>query len=121
VLGQAPAEPVELWDNDGIVNTASMFWPRGEIVLVAADHLDVVGHYRLVKVAHDKDLDAGDAAPRTYQSYDSFKSVPRFTHKTFEDLWTQIFDFSADPKAFAGRRRSKSKSVKLAAGAAVFG
>jgi hypothetical protein len=95
-----------------------MFWPRGEIVLVAADHLDVVGHYRLVKVAHDKDLDAGDAAPRTYQSYDSFKSVPRFTHKTFEDLWTQIFDFSADPKAFAQRRRSKPNAVKLAVAAA---
>ena len=39
VLGQAPPEPIELWDNDGIVNTASMFWPRGDIVLVVADQL----------------------------------------------------------------------------------
>jgi hypothetical protein len=34
------------WDNDGIVNTTSMFWPRGETLLVVADHLDIVGHYR---------------------------------------------------------------------------
>jgi hypothetical protein len=29
---------VELWDNDGIVNTQSMLWPEGVNVRVAADH-----------------------------------------------------------------------------------
>ena len=58
VLGQAPPEPIELWDNDGIVNTASMLWPKGETVLVPADHLDIVGHYKLVKVAqHNRGKD----------------------------------------------------------------
>ena len=47
VLGPPPPQPIELWDNDGIVNTASMLWPRGEITLVLADHLDIVGHNRL--------------------------------------------------------------------------
>ncbi len=50
VLGPAPPEPIELWDNDGVVNTASMLWPKGETVLVLADHLDIIGHYHLVKV-----------------------------------------------------------------------
>ena len=111
VLGQAPQEPIELWDNDGIVNTVSMFWPKGETVLVVADHLDVVGHFRLVEAARDKDA---PAAPRTYQSYNSFKSVSHFERKTFHDLWTEIFDFAANPKTFAQRRKSKPKVVKLA-------
>jgi hypothetical protein len=29
---------IELWDNDGIVNTASMVWPEGQKMRVAADH-----------------------------------------------------------------------------------
>ena len=41
--------PIELWDNDGVVNTAPMLWPKGEKVLVLADHLDIVGHYKLVR------------------------------------------------------------------------
>ena len=35
---------IELWDNDGIVNTASMLWPDlRETVLVLGDHMDIVG------------------------------------------------------------------------------
>ena len=47
VLGPLPPQPIELWDNDGIVNTVSMLWPGDETVLVQADHLDIVGHYWL--------------------------------------------------------------------------
>lgn len=33
------------WHNDGIVNTASMPWARGETLLVHADHGDIIGHF----------------------------------------------------------------------------
>lgn len=37
-----PERPLELWDNDGIVNTASMLWPNGKDTLpVKADHMDM--------------------------------------------------------------------------------
>lgn len=88
VLGPAPPKPLELWDNDGIVNTVSMLWPRGDIVVVFADHLDIVGHYQLVEA-----VPAGRG--RKYQSYDALKSASRF-HKdqgVFHELWTEIFDF----------------------------
>ena len=84
-LGRCPRRPLELWDNDGIVNTASMLWPRGENVLVAGDHLDIVGHYRLVRAEH--------GGGRKYQSYDSLKSMPAFTGEMFSEIWTEIFDF----------------------------
>ncbi len=80
VLGPPPPQPIELWDNDGIVNTVSMLWPRGETVLVLADHLDIVGHYRL------EPAQPAVGAPRTYQSYDSLKSAPLFQPTTFEDV-----------------------------------
>lgn len=121
VLGPAPPHPIEVWDNDGIVNTASMFWPKDEIVLVVADHLDVVGHYKLVKVEPAKSENSGYGPARTYQSYDSFKSfnsVPPFSDETFEDLWTEIFDFSIHSKAFDQRRPSQPHKVKLAPAAA---
>jgi len=86
ILEPAPPEPLELWDNDGIVNTLSMLWP-GENTLVLADHLDIVGHYRLRRAPHNSSL-------RTYRSYDSLKSVPLFTDKVFKEIWTEIFLFS---------------------------
>ena len=49
-LNGAPQGRLEIWDNDGIVNTLSMLWPKGPNVLVAGDHLDIVGHYKPVKV-----------------------------------------------------------------------
>ncbi len=114
VLGQTPPEPIEIWDNDGIVNTASMLWPKGETVLVPADHLDIVGHYKLVKVAqHNRGKDDYEA-PRTYQAYDALKSVPQFTDRMFEEVWTEIFNFAANPKAFDRGKKNHSKPVKLA-------
>jgi hypothetical protein len=36
-LSRSPPHAIELWDNHGIVNTASMLWPRGQNVLVPGD------------------------------------------------------------------------------------
>jgi triacylglycerol lipase len=115
ILGQAPPEPIEQWDNDGIVNTVSMFWPTGETVLVQADHLDIVGHFELVKAEPDERVEAGRETARVYQSYDSFRSVPRFTHKTFRDVWTEIFDFAINAKASGRRKGRYTRPVKMAA------
>ncbi len=100
VMDTAPPEPIELWDNDGIVNTASMLWPKGKTVLVLADHLDIIGHYKLVKVAGLKRARGNYEPARIYQAYDALQSVPRFTGKMFEDIWTEIFDFATNPRAF---------------------
>jgi len=116
VLGPPPAQPIELWDNDGIVNTVSMLWPREETVLVRADHLDIVGHYRL-RLAQPEPAEAGSEPPRTYQSYDSLRSSPLFDEKTFEDVWTEIFFFSAIPSAFRHNRKSQPRPVTMAAAA----
>jgi len=93
----SPGDPIELWDNDGIVNTASMLWPDVENVLVDGDHLDIIGHYRLTKAA--------EGVGRRYQSYDALKSGSRFKHQKFQKVWTEIFDFSTARKAKTKRLR----------------
>ena len=78
---------IELWDNDGIVNTASMFWPDGKDTrLVECDHMDIVGHYEEVR-------SASECSKRTYQAYDLFKSGSNFTDTGFERVWNDVFDF----------------------------
>ncbi len=113
VLGPTPPLPLELWDNDGIVNTVSMLWPRGETVLIQADHLDIVGHYRLRFAARESGAN-GSEAPRTYRSYDSLRSKPILADATFEDVWGEIFAFCADQPY----KKSLPRPVALAAGAA---
>ena len=115
VLGPAPPEPIELWDNDAIVNTASMLWPKGETVLVLGDHLDIIGHYKLVKVPGLKRVKGNYEPARRYQSYDAFQSVPQFTDKVFQEVCTEIFEFATAPKAFDHRNETHPKRVKLAA------
>ena len=79
--------PIELWDNDGIVNTASMLWPDGErTLLVEGDHMDIVGHYKLVRAP-------GDESMRKYQAYDLLKSDSGFHPGTFQQVWNDVFDF----------------------------
>jgi len=76
---------IEPADNDGIVNTASMYWPHGaRPVLVAADHMDVVGHHTLVEAA------AGTG--RSHQAYDLLGSSCGFGEEAFERLWMDVFD-----------------------------
>ena len=76
---------IQLWDNDGIVNTASMFWPQGDNFLVPADHLDIVGHYKLAE--------AVPGSVRKYHSYDSLGSNSEFDENTFSEVWNDIFKF----------------------------
>jgi hypothetical protein len=96
--GGRPPE-IQPWDNDGIVNTASMLWPQGDNVLVNANHLEIVGHYRL--------RDAPKDSARRHVSYRVLKSTPRFEDAAFRQIWTEVFDFSA-----AAARGSRLATVR---------
>jgi hypothetical protein len=76
---------LEVWDNDGVVNTLSMLWPTGENVLVPADHMDIVGQY--------KAIEAERGGGRKYRTYDLLKSESGFSDKMFKDVWNEIFAF----------------------------
>jgi hypothetical protein len=86
-FGTSQARTIEIWDNDGIVNTASMLWPDGEETrLLDGDHGDVLGHFRLVEAA--------DGAPlRRYHTYDLLRSSSGFTEETFGAVWSDVFGF----------------------------
>jgi pimeloyl-ACP methyl ester carboxylesterase len=88
-LGGEALRAVERWENDGIVNTASMVPPDGELpFLVEADHGDVLGHYR-----HEDSERAG----RKREAYDLLGSGPGFNHTKFADLWNDAFAFAFSP------------------------
>jgi hypothetical protein len=81
-------QELEVWDNDGIVNTASMLWPEGSATrLVAGDHGDIIGHYRLVEAA--------GAGPRVHHTYDLLGSGSGFGEETFRAVWRDVFEFCA--------------------------
>ncbi|MGE5206497.1 MAG: esterase/lipase family protein [Chlamydiota bacterium] len=84
-LAGAPRHALEMWDNDGIVNTLSMLWPAGDNVLVPGDHMDIVGHYKPVK--------AERGGGRKFRAYDLLKSDSGFKEKTFQRVWKEIFAF----------------------------
>ena len=100
VLGPPPPLPLKVWDNDGIVNTVSMLWPGQENVLVQADHLDIVGHYHLWPERPEPYMKGTVPPPRTYESYDTLKSTPRFEQSVFGEIWREIFLFAVQPEAF---------------------
>jgi triacylglycerol lipase len=86
--GPTSGQGLAVWDNDGIVNTASMLWPDlDQTRLVAADHLDIVGHYVLRAVP------SRDVSGRRYASVDALKSHTEFTHAAFDRVWKDVFDF----------------------------
>lgn len=116
VLGPRPPEPLELWDNDGIVNTVSMLWPEGEIALVQADHLDIVGHFHRT-LAEAETHNAGHEPPRVFWSYDTLRSAPKFKRPTFEAVWDEIFCFAAMPNAYRPAATGLHKPVAIAAAA----
>src|SRR5215472_7445633 len=58
-----------------------------EMLPVDANHLEIVGHYRL------RDAPKGSARRRV--SYRVLKSTPRFEDAAFRQIWTEVFDFSA--------------------------
>ena len=113
VLGPRPPEPLELWDNDGIVNTVSMLWPLGENVLVQADHLDIVGHFELTPVPNGRHA-RGNGLPRQYESYDTLRSAPKFKATTFAAVWNEIFCFAAMPDIYRPLRTGAHKAVAVA-------
>jgi triacylglycerol lipase len=79
---------IETWDNDGVVNTASMFWPNGaDTKLVRGDHGDIIGHYRLAPEEPNAD------SSRRYHSYDLLGSGSGFSKQTFQAVWEETFDF----------------------------
>ena len=79
----------EDWDNDGIVNTASMVLPGGTTWLVPGDHADIIGH-------HEPRPNLG-AVPgsRKYDAYDLLESGSAFMPTTFVKVWFDVFDFAA--------------------------
>jgi triacylglycerol lipase len=76
------------WDNDGVVNTASMLWPEGDTLLVTADHADVIGHFRPKELPPKAPFEG-----RRYEAYDFFKSNSGFGAAEFRELWLDVFDF----------------------------
>ena len=110
LLGTSEPRTMETWDNDGIVNTASMLWPDGEETrLVDADHGDIVGHYRLVE--------ATDGAPlRRYHTYDLLRSDSGFTEAGFKDVWRDVFAFCANPGPRTQRERPPHRGSARGAG-----
>lgn len=83
---------LEAWENDGIVNTASMLWPDGrDTRLVHADHGDIIGHYR----SSDAIKAAEQVMGRKNHSYDIFGSSSGFKSEAddFDRVWHEIFEF----------------------------
>ena len=84
-----------------------MLWPdRARTRLVAGDHGDIVGHYRL------RPSITTDPSGRRYSSYDLLESGTGFTDETFARVWNAVFDFCegsiprgpANPATTSGRR-----------------
>lgn len=75
--------------NDGVVNTVSMLSPpAGDVTLVAADHMDIVGHFE--RSPHSR------RNAERHQSYDLLGSRSGFDARAFRDVWDRIFDFCFD-------------------------
>jgi triacylglycerol lipase len=105
-LYRAQPHPIELWDNDGIVNTLSMLWPRGENFLVAADHMDIVGQYKHAAAAH--------GGGRTYRAYDLLKSRSGFDQDVFNLVWEEIFAFCRGHVRRSSKRVAEIEARRMA-------
>lgn len=92
VIAEWNVSEIEAWDSDGIVNTRSMLRPPvGPVVLVPADHMDIVGHYQLVPV---RQAEGAQADGRRYHTYDLLKSQSQFGDQTFAEVWDDVLDFA---------------------------
>jgi triacylglycerol lipase len=81
---------IESWENDGIVNTASMLWPDGDATtLVAGDHGDVIGHYEKARRIKASEAVTG----REYHAYDILGSGMGFDKARFSEVWEDGFEF----------------------------
>lgn len=88
--GGAP-RAIAAWENDGIVNTASMLWPDGAATrLVQGDHGDIIGHYDRTPLPSV----AGTGGPaRAFEAYDLLVSGSGFGPERFRQVWEEVFDF----------------------------
>jgi hypothetical protein len=94
-LGKTAPKTIENWENDGIVNTASMLWPNGPATqLVNGDHGDIIGHYRQVQ--------SGARSGRRFHAYDLLRSDSGFTETTFKEVWHDVLEFCVDRASPAG-------------------
>jgi len=93
-------------DNDGIVNTASMLWPRGETFLVQADHGDIIGHRQ--RVAANPDVEG-----RAYRAYDLLKSSSGFGQDMLEGVWQHVLRFAVASHSTNRRFLTSSAGVPL--------
>ena len=85
-FGTTTQRDVEDWENDGIVNTASMLWPNGpDTLLVEGDHGDIMGHFAPSHVS--------PPAGREFSSYDLLRSGSGFQQERFASVWNDVFDF----------------------------
>ncbi len=103
-LGSAAPRTIEVWDNDGIVNAASMLWPNGiDTRVVEADHGDIIGHYRRRA--------ATPPSPRRCHTYDLLRSASEFDAITMRRVWNEVFDFCARALS-ASRAATRSGSTR---------
>ncbi|MGK4002060.1 hypothetical protein WMF31_05510 [Sorangium sp. So ce1036] len=98
MFGTGEKRRVDVWENDGIVNTASMLSPgEDDTLLVECDHGDIIGHYKLARMPPDDQHRAGAAAKphcgRRYHTYDLLRSGSTFGDEEFRKVWRDIFDF----------------------------
>jgi hypothetical protein len=85
-FGTTRQRKLESWENDGIVNTASMLWPDGAATrLVNGDHGDIIGHY--------KQVPSSSRSGRRYSAYDLLRSDSGFTDDDFKNVWSDVLDF----------------------------
>jgi len=88
-----------------------MLWPYGENVLVPGDHLDIVGHYQSVKAGRKP----GDQSVREFRTYDALRSLPRFEPQTFEEVWTEVFNFAVGGNPHGAREDRHDSAMAAAA------
>lgn len=102
MFGTGEKRKVEVWENDGIVNTASMLSPGDDdTLLVECDHGDIIGHYKLAGMPPDdqKRAKPRDGAStkshcgRRYHTYDLLRSGSTFGDAEFRKVWRDVFDF----------------------------
>jgi triacylglycerol lipase len=91
-FGSSNTHTPEPWENDGIVNTASMLWPpedaSHETFLLSADHADIIGHYERMPVTPP-------AGARRHDAYDLLRSSSGFEEDDqFEAVWRDVLDFA---------------------------
>lgn len=92
---------IEPWENDGIVNTASMIWPAGDTWLVPADHADIIGHYSLRPA---KNTTSG----RRHEAYNLLDSHSQFGPDQFRLVWHRVFEFSVRPAPATSQGRPRN-------------